>query len=275
VFFTMGCHAKPVRAGRVRHGDGRGRGSPDWAQTLAAANVAVYVANTGFGIGDSASVAYSERLMALFAKLLDGSMTVGQALTWAKQSYYGSLGAVGVYDSKILQQTAFYGLPFWEVDTGHPAPAAPTRPALPGVMTPDVATGLQAVEVELNPDLAPVSAAGRTHWTVRGQDPQVTQFQPIQPRLSVPVGDSGLVAHGALIGTLESHDVAGVTPNAPPGRRHVGCRTTGPLRTTRRGRPRSRRSPRRRRPMDETSTCGHTRSVHRLHVRRHGCPAAL
>ncbi len=213
VFFTMGCHAGLSVPDAYVTGTAADGAAQDWAQTLAAANVAVYVANTGFGIGDSASVAYSERLMALFAKLLDGSMTVGQALTWAKQSYYGSLGAVGVYDSKILQQTAFYGLPFWEVDTGHPAPAAPTRPALPGVMTPDVATGLQAVEVELNPDLAPVSAAGRTHWTVRGQDPQVTQFQPIQPRLSVPVGDSGLVAHGALIGTLESHDVAGVTPN--------------------------------------------------------------
>ena len=139
----MGCHAGLVRAGRLHH---RHDAAPralrgDWSQTLSAAGVSVYVANTGYGIGDTSSVAYSERLMALFSKLLDGSLTAGQALTYAKQAYYGSLGAVGVYDTKILQQAAFYGLPFWRIR--HPTAARrrrPDRPALPGTLATDPAT---------------------------------------------------------------------------------------------------------------------------------------
>lgn len=212
VFFTMGCHAGLSVPDAYVSGTNAAGAAQDWAQTLAA-NVAVYPRTPA-----SASVtarASPQRATSWPSREAPRRVDdeVGQALTWAKQSYYGSLGAVGVYDTKILQQTAFYGLPFWQVNTGGTPPAAPTRPTLPGEMTPDAATGLQAVDVELNPDLAPVSAGGTTHWTVRGQDPQVTQFQPIQPRLSVPVGDAGLVAHGALIDSLQSHEVAGVTPN--------------------------------------------------------------
>ena len=135
LLFTMGCHAGLAVPGRLR-ARGRRRRSTPCASTgrrrSRQAKVAVYVANTGFGIGDTSSVAYSERLMGLYAKLLDGSLTVGQALAYAKQAYYGSLGAVGVYDFKILQQTAFYGLPFWKVSTGtasRPRRSAPTCPA--------------------------------------------------------------------------------------------------------------------------------------------------
>ncbi len=112
----------------------------DWAQALSEAGVSIYVANTGYGIGDTTSVAYSERLMGLYAKELDGSLTAGQALVYAKQAYYGSLGAVGVYDLKVLQQVAFYGLPFWYVGaapTGSTPPPPPTAPAPPGTIGPD------------------------------------------------------------------------------------------------------------------------------------------
>ena len=119
LLFTMGCHAGLAVPDAYVPGTGSDVATLrlDWAQALSQAKVAVYVANTGFGIGDTSSVAYSERLMGLYAKLLDGSLSVGQALAYAKQAYYGSLGAVGVYDFKILQQTAFYGLPFWRVST--------------------------------------------------------------------------------------------------------------------------------------------------------------
>ena len=43
--------------------------------------------NTGYGLGDTAAVLYSEKLNLLFADRLDGSMTVGQALAFAKQEY--------------------------------------------------------------------------------------------------------------------------------------------------------------------------------------------
>lgn len=209
LLFTMGCHAGLSVPDSYVAGTDAAAEASDWAQTLAEANVAVYVANTGFGIGDSSSVAYSERLMGLYAKLLDGSMTVGQALTYAKQAYYGSLGAVGVYDTKILQQTAFYGLPFWQVDLVAPAP---TRPSLPAPMGTDPVTGLAAMPLTLSPTLAQVTTPTGRFWTANGETPQVTHFQPVQPKTTVSVADSTLVARGVLITALSSHDVPGVMP---------------------------------------------------------------
>ena len=210
LLFTMGCHAGLAVPDAYLPGTGADLATLrlDWAQALSQAKVAVYVANTGFGVGDTSSVAYSERLMGLYAKLLDGSLSVGQALAYAKQAYYGSLGAVGVYDFKILQQTAFYGLPFWKVST-NTVPPPPTPPTLPGTIAPDAPTGLQAMAFSVTPNLqqSPASDLGR-YWYVDGFDPQVTHYRPIEPRMTVPVGAAGQTAHGALITSLTTHDVA-------------------------------------------------------------------
>ena len=62
-----------------------GRAAPDWAQTFAAAKGAsVYLANTGFGYGDSDTVAYSEDLNARFAANLADGMTAGAAFARGK-----------------------------------------------------------------------------------------------------------------------------------------------------------------------------------------------
>jgi hypothetical protein len=211
LLFTMGCHAGLAVPDAYVPGTGTDLDALrlDWAQALAQARVAVYVANTGFGIGDTASVAYSERLMALYAKLLDGNLTVGQALAYAKQAYYGSLGAIGVYDFKILQQTAFYGLPFWNISTST-VPAPPAAPVAPGTFGPDGAiAGLDARTFSVSPDLrqSPASDLGR-YWYVEGFDPQVTHYRPIQPSMTIPIGTTGRTAHGALVTSLTSHDVA-------------------------------------------------------------------
>ena len=136
LLFTMGCHAG--LAVPDAYVPGTGASSTRCASTGPRPSRRPRSPSTsptpGFGIGDTSSVAYSERLMGLYAKLLDGSLTVGQALAYAKQAYYGSLGAVGVYDLKILQQTAFYGLPFWRCRPrasrrpDGPPPPAPTVP---------------------------------------------------------------------------------------------------------------------------------------------------
>lgn len=220
ILFTMGCHAGLAVPDAYIAGTDAASATlrGDWAQTLSHAGAAVYVANTGYGIGDTSSVAYSERLMALFSKLLDGSLTVGQALAYAKQSYYGSLGAVGVYDVKILQQAAFYGLPFWRVSTatGATPPPAPTAPALPGTIGPDPIPGLQSMPLTISPSFQPVTNSRGTYWVVgdgsSNEDPQVTQYQPILPRTSESVVTPGQTAHGALVTSLVSHDVANVNP---------------------------------------------------------------
>ena len=53
--------------------------------------------------------------MVELAQRLDGSVTAGQALQFAKQGYYGSLATFSDYDQKCLMETVFYGLPFWGV----------------------------------------------------------------------------------------------------------------------------------------------------------------
>jgi len=127
----MGCHAGlNVPQGYV----GPGSLGHDWPQTFAGEQ-AIWVANTGFGLGDTASVALSEEIMRQFAQRMDGSMTAGQALQYAKHAYFGLLGAYGVYDEKALEEPVFYGLPMWRV--GGPAYTPGTSPSVPGpVVTP-------------------------------------------------------------------------------------------------------------------------------------------
>ena len=79
----MGCHSALPVSDFVA-------GNPlkaDWSQSYAQSGAIVYMGNTGFGLGDTAAVLYSEKLNVLFAERLDGSMTVGQALAFAKQEY--------------------------------------------------------------------------------------------------------------------------------------------------------------------------------------------
>lgn len=221
VFFTMGCNAGLAVPDAYVAGTAAAGTADDWAQTLAKAKVAVYIANTGYGIGDNHSVAYTERLVALYAKLLDGQITAGQAFARAKQAYYGSLSTIGVYDAKVLQQSAFYGLPFWQLNplTTGPAPAARSAAAVDApasaplsALEPGPAAGLQARPVSLSPSFAEVSTPSGRYWTADGLEPQVSQSQPLQPRMTVPVTEPSLVAHGALVTSLASHDVTGVLP---------------------------------------------------------------
>ncbi|MGH2465441.1 MAG: hypothetical protein ACRDGI_08270, partial [Candidatus Limnocylindrales bacterium] len=224
ILFTMGCHAGlSVPDAYVAGATSADTALKlDWAQALSASGVSIYVANTGYGIGDTSSVAYSERLMGLYAKELDGSLTAGQALVYAKQAYYGSLGAVGVYDLKVLQQVAFYGLPFWYVGaapTGSTPPPPPTAPAPPGTIGPDPSiSGLQSMPLTVPSTFTQQNITGRgTFWVVNGPagttlDPQVTQYEPIQPATSQSIVAPNLTAHGALITALSSHDVLNVNP---------------------------------------------------------------
>jgi uncharacterized protein YjbI with pentapeptide repeats len=224
VLFTMGCHAGLSVPDAYVTGTTTADAALklDWAQALSQAGVSIYVANTGYGIGDTSSVAYSERLMGLYAKELDGSLTAGQALAYAKQAYYGSLGAVGVYDLKVLQQVAFYGLPFWYVGaapTGSTPPPPPTAPAPPGTISPDPSiSGLQSMPLTVASTFTRKDVTGQgSFWVVNGPagttlDPQVTQYEPIQPATSQSVVAPNLTAHGALITGLTSHDVLNVNP---------------------------------------------------------------
>ena len=113
VIFTMGCHsALPVSDFVL--------GNPlnaDWSQAYAQSGAVVYMGNTGYGLGDTAAVLYSEKLNLLFADRLDGSMTVGQALAFAKQEYAATPTQSG-YHLKVIDEATMMGLPMYRVGTG-------------------------------------------------------------------------------------------------------------------------------------------------------------
>lgn len=215
LLFSMGCHAG-LSTPALYSGDSADTAT--WARELAAQQ-ALWVANTGYGLGDTASVALSEALMRDFAQNLDGSYTAGGALAYAKQTYLGSLGAYGAADEKALQEVVLYGLPMWRIGgkrSDGTRPVVPTAPALPTVATTGAgdATGLPVADAVTASSFTQRPGSTGTFWDVQGQT-QTTAGLPIQPRTSLPaspadpsVGD----AHGVLVTSLASHDVEGVTP---------------------------------------------------------------
>ena len=220
VLFSMGCHAGLNVSDAFA-------GTPsadqaqlllDWPQAFADQGAAVYVGNTGYGYGDTDTVAYSEQLMSNFAARLAGSMSIGQALTFAKQDYYGSLAQYQTYDEKVLSETAFYGLPMYRIGA-RPAPvgvtaAAPnhaltasaTPPSLP--FTTDAITGLPAVNLGLTPAFTKVDlGADGAYYTIDGNS-EATSGRPILPLTSIdlPPGASGKAAHGIIVTAMTSSD---------------------------------------------------------------------
>ena len=217
LLFSMGCHAG-LNVPLSYSGISGANGTADWPKALATQQ-ALWVANTGYGLGDTATVALSESLMRNFAQRLDGTLTAGAALAFAKQAYLGELGTYGAADEKALQEIAFYGLPMWRIggptSDGStavvlPAPAALTT-VTPTISTGD-ATGLPAYDTSSSPSFLRHDLSGASFWDVNGQT-QTTAGAPIEPRTSVGVTPtSGGQAHGVLVTGLASTDVTGITP---------------------------------------------------------------
>jgi hypothetical protein len=218
LFLSMGCH------GGLSVSDielGVSPDSVDWAQSFSGRG-AQWIANTGFGYGDTDLVAYSERLMALFAKELavDGSLTTGQALSLAKRDYAKTTQLWSPYDEKALQEVVHYGLPMYRIAA---APAAVSVPAplfaasaeTQGLTTtPDPITSVPAATVNL--DMTGVVRNDRgAQGSFYSLDDNTLQVKdrPVEP-LSVsdlPIDPSdpaaGRQPHGALITALSSHEV--------------------------------------------------------------------
>ena len=181
ILFSMGCHAGlNVPDAYVTDPSEQ----KDWAQTFAQQN-AIWIANTGYGLGDTATVALSEELMRLLAVRLNGSMTAGQALQYAKQAYFGELGGYGVYDEKAMEEPVFYGLPMWRVggaaftpgkSTRVPGPvtalSSPTTPPAAGAVTNPTSdtgfSGLTSSDITVNPTFTATTTAQGSYWSIGG-----------------------------------------------------------------------------------------------------------
>jgi CSLREA domain-containing protein len=220
IFFTMGCHAGFQTTDAVV-----GSTVLDWPQYFAQHDTG-FVGNTGFGLGETDSVAFSEELMADFAGQLKGTSTLGNALMQAKQQYYLSRVAFSNYDEKALSEAELYGLPMFGIDH------SPTSLAAPNGSQPDPVNGSNA---SASPSQGPLSSFpgsgvqsanfaatpnfGLMHHGTNGDfftnagQVQAPNYRPLQPYVSLPAARSGLVAHGVVVDTLTSSDNSGFTPD--------------------------------------------------------------
>ncbi|NNC75190.1 MAG: hypothetical protein HKN93_06725 [Acidimicrobiia bacterium] len=236
IIFSMGCHAGlsvsdiqiagvPLDPNTGPAGDAVER---DWAQTFAEQG-AVYAANTGYGYGDTEAVALSELLMAYFADNLDGSMTIGEALQYAKHRYASGELLYDAFDDKVIMQATFYGLPMYSVGA-NPTPVPPVDPLPTGT---DPVTGLTVATFDVDLGILPggpdldlnlVEATGNErgsyyfvdvdgNGTYNSDDgTQVTPLRPIQPKVEINATQENLIAHGALITDLRSEDIPNFDP---------------------------------------------------------------
>ena len=212
LLFSMGCHAGL---------DLPSAAADTWAKTFADQG-ALWVANTGYGYGDTETVALSELLMSHFAENLDGAMTVGDALTFAKHRFVSGLGAVSAYDMKSLMEATFYGLPMYRLQSGLDDPSAPPTLPVPPITAVDPFTGLSVATITVQPDLA-LRQSDEGDWYEAEDGTIAVSGRPLQPKVIVDVTQPGAgdpspgrglakVAHGALLTDLTSSDVGGFTP---------------------------------------------------------------
>ena len=316
LLFSMGCHAGLDVDDAEVSASGIATPVSDWAKTFAD-DGALWVANTGYGYADTDTLAYSAKLMAEFAGQLNGPLTIGEALTAAKQQYAAGNAILSPYDLKALMESTFYGLPMYHLNTS-PAPvngttlfqAAPTSGATnagtalsdqlevtgaSGTVTYTQSTGSAAITVnssgavsapaslsvgtytatgtdvdqagdlgtwtytlsvtpptETDPitglTIAPVSLslpvgtspgelglvtdANSEYYQVNGAvggGTQATEYRPIEPLVSVPVTQSGLVptGHSSLLSVLRTSPAC-----CPPTRCPPSVRTTPPSRSS-------------------------------------------
>jgi hypothetical protein len=206
--FVMGCHSGLNVPNNLSTDVDRRK---DWAESYLASKAAVYIAQTGFGYGDTETNALTERLLTLFAqKLNSGNTTIGEQWIDALHSYYLTAGAYDVFDEKVMIEATFYGLPFYRFDSAAITPVAPTADPAP---TPLSAEGsVEVAPITMSPTLTRQSRPdGRTWWEIDGQTLNVP-YRPVQPTDSRDVTLPGKTARGVFIKSLTTHDEANVKP---------------------------------------------------------------
>ena len=207
ILFTVGCHAG-YNVPNTLAGAPAPLQAIDWAESWARQRAAVYIANTGFGYGDTEANALSERLMSIFAGKLNQAKPIGELWNDAQHEYFAGAGAYDVYDEKALVEASLFGLPFWRI-AGATAPPAPTPPPV----VPDPVTGLNVARIVVTPSLTEHTTPDGRFWDFAGRT-QVTHFRPIQPRFEQDVTrpGSGELAHGIVITALATNDLQNVDP---------------------------------------------------------------
>jgi hypothetical protein len=226
LIFTVGCHSGlnvPDTIAAVAPGDQQRL--RDWAQAYMNARAAVFVANTGFGYGDTTAIDLSERLMDHFASTLNSGGTIGEQWVRAVHQYYAEPSNYDVIDEKVMVEANMYGLPFYDFGSTAPPPPAFT-PTVPGVsdsvQLPTIAADVRATD----------AGGGRSLFVDQGHPDGTTYsdsgvdytagtlsvfYRPAQPTVTrdVTINDANKVAHGVWISSLTTHTIPGVKPVKP------------------------------------------------------------
>ena len=215
IVFSMGCHAGLSVPNRASLGGDAGLNidpSLDFAEAMALQR-AVYIASTGFGLGDDEGIGGTERLMTLYAQdLVKGDVAAGAALVSAKQRYVGGLASMTVYDEKSTIQTVFYGLPMYRVHTPAVAPALRANTAGVAATTTTLTMKDGATTTTTAAQVNEVDAATGTYFTAAG-DAQSTAGRPIEPRMVAPLAPSASSpVHGVIITGGAYTDTTGFDP---------------------------------------------------------------
>jgi PKD repeat protein len=194
VVFSMGCHAGFNAPDETSEPADESTGidpSLDFAQAMARQR-AVYVASTGFGLGDDQGLGGTEKLLGIFAeKLLGGGASAGQALVDAKETYLSELSVMTVYDVKSSIEASFYGLPMYQVQPSSSITlqAKALEEELVGnveITTMDAASTTPTVTTSHT--LESVTTANGVYFTL-DDDSQATAGRPIQPKYAFNVDD--------------------------------------------------------------------------------------
>ncbi len=219
--FTIGCHAgMSVADSDTASPDPLLGLQPalDFPQAMARQG-AVFVGNTGHGLGDDTTIGFSERLTQIYAADLLGNMgtTVGDALVATKQQYLMGLGAMTVYDEKSAIEMVLYGLPQFRVKTDAGALSALSAVSgsahatgfsllqslglMPSDFTLSVTDGASTVTT-----VAPLTRVDTTDGsyyragTTSTGGVEDTAFRPLQPKVEWPISHSAVgEVHGVLV----------------------------------------------------------------------------
>jgi hypothetical protein len=212
VIFSVGCH------GGLNVGDELGRATAganvapqyqDWAQTYAQGGIAAFVANTGFGYGDTDSIAASEKLFDSFAENLNkGSSAIGDNWFTALTNYYLGASIYSAYDEKVMLEATFYGLPFYHF-------ATPPTPADTSSMTatPSGSIDIGSTSVTgLGAGATPTPGQGGTQYWKGPAGTLAIPYRPIQPLATKDVTIAGKKARDIFVTALTTHDVDDPSP---------------------------------------------------------------
>jgi uncharacterized repeat protein (TIGR01451 family) len=145
LIFSNGCHfgVSATNALNPNPTSDQATRLADWDQAITGRG-GIAVANTGFGIFDTATVGQGERLQQLFVQQLMTAPNASIALARAKNLFFATQGVYDSYTYKVMQELNMFGLGIFKMAGASRTSTGPVRP--PTTSTPiDVSTGSYAV----------------------------------------------------------------------------------------------------------------------------------